>query len=464
MANEYEQLPLEPPQRVVFSVSALNQKARQTVESALGTVWVEGEISNLARPASGHMYWSLKDSHAQVRCAMFRQYGRQLGFVPRNGLQVTVRAQASIYEARGDYQLIVDYMEEAGEGLLRRKFEQLKARLEAEGSFAAERKQLLPELPNRIGVITSASGAAVHDVITALRRRFPAIPVLIYPSPVQGEGSAEKLAAALDLANARKECDLIILTRGGGSLEDLWAFNEEVLARAIVRSALPVISGVGHETDFTIADFVADLRAPTPSQAAELAVPNQAEYVRNLHQMLGQMGRAMRHRLAQEFNQFTILEHRLERTHPGYALRERAQRVDDAERALHDVLKSLLAERQRKLQRLELRLTTRNPAANINLQSALCDRFGTRMHNAIRRQLETISHRIGIAEKALQALSPLATLDRGYAIVTASGSGQVISNANTCSVGDQIDVRLHCGRLEANITAADATSKAKPIE
>ena len=271
------QLPFE--ERRILSVSSLNREARRIVETGLGTVWVEGEISNLSRPSSGHLYWSLKDSDAQVRCAMFRLAARGLGFELANGQQVLLRARASLYEARGEYQLIVEYAEEAGEGVLRRKFEELKRRLAAEGLFEPARKRAIPKMPRRIGVITSGTGAALHDVLTALRRRFPLTSVLIYPTPVQGPGSAEEIARTLALADRRAECDVLILTRGGGSLEDLWAFNEEVVARAIAALALPIICGVGHEIDFTIADFVADLRAPTPSQAAELAVPDQREWL-----------------------------------------------------------------------------------------------------------------------------------------------------------------------------------------
>jgi exodeoxyribonuclease VII large subunit len=271
------QLPFE--QRQVLSVSALNREARLLIEGSFGLVWVEGEVSNLSRPSSGHLYWSLKDAQAQVRCAMFRLSNRELGFELANGQQILVRARASLYEARGEYQLIVEYAEEAGEGLLRRRFEELKRRLAAEGLFEPARKIKPPKLPRRIGVVTSPSGAALRDVLIALRRRFPATAVLIYPTSVQGAGAADEICRTLKLADRRADCDVLILTRGGGSLEDLWAFNEEKVARAIAALDLPIIVGVGHEIDFTIADFAADLRAPTPSQAAELAVPDQNEWL-----------------------------------------------------------------------------------------------------------------------------------------------------------------------------------------
>ena len=266
------------PSREVYTVSSLNREARRIIEGQLGVVWVEGEISGLARPGSGHLYWRMKDESAQLRCAMFRSQNRLLNFRPGDGQHVLARGRVSIYEPRGEYQLVVEYLEEVGEGLLRRRFEELKRKLATEGLFDAERKRDKPELPRRIGVVTSPSGAAVRDIVTVLARRFPAIPVLIYPTAVQGTGAAAEIASALELADHRGECDLLILARGGGSLEDLWSFNEEAVARAMAAVSIPIISGVGHEIDFTIADFVADVRAPTPSGAAELAVPDQAQW------------------------------------------------------------------------------------------------------------------------------------------------------------------------------------------
>ena len=255
------------PERTVYSVSELNQTIRGLLESEFPLIWVEGEISNLAQPSSGHMYFSLKDESAQVRCAMFRGRNQFLRFTPENGQKVVIRARVSLYEARGEFQLIAEHMEDAGAGALQRAFEELKARLAAEGLFDESLKQDIPELPTRIGVITSPTGAAIRDVLSVLQRRFPAIPVLVYPVPVQGDGAAEKIVATLQLASKRKDCDVLLLVRGGGSLEDLWSFNEEIVARAIVASEIPVVCGVGHEVDFTIADFAADVRAPTPSAA-----------------------------------------------------------------------------------------------------------------------------------------------------------------------------------------------------
>ncbi|HEU4485077.1 MAG TPA: exodeoxyribonuclease VII large subunit, partial [Povalibacter sp.] len=270
------------PERDVYSPTRLNREARTLLERGFPVLWIEGEMSNLSRPSSGHWYFSIKDEGAQLRCAMFRQRNLLARFTPRDGQVVLLRGRISLYEPRGDYQFLVDHIEEAGEGALRRRFELLKTRLAAEGLFATERKRPLPKHPARIGVVTSPSGAAIRDVLHVLRRRFCSIPVLIYPVPVQGAGAATQIAAAIRLASARADCDVLILARGGGSLEDLWSFNEEVVARAIAACTIPIVSGVGHEVDFTIADFVADLRAPTPSGAAELVAPDCKEWARHL--------------------------------------------------------------------------------------------------------------------------------------------------------------------------------------
>lgn len=444
--------------REIYTVAELNREARRVIETSFGTVWVEGEISNLARPSSGHMYWSLKDADAQVRCAMFRQYGRQLTFMPDNGRQVLVRGRVSIYEARGDFQILVDYMEEAGEGALRRRFEQLKNRLAAEGLFDAERKKALPTIPRRIGVVTSPTGAAIRDVLTALKRRFPAVEVLIYPSSVQGDGAAEELAAALRLADRRGECDLLILTRGGGSLEDLWAFNEEVLARAISEVTIPVISGVGHETDFTIADFVADLRAPTPSQAAELAVPDQSEWLSRLAQLLTLMGRSARRLLAAERQRLSHVSHRLERAHPGVAVRERAQRLDELEARLHRQVERQISAIRGSLDTLAVRVRSRSPLAEIALATQRCGRLGERMTGALRQTLERSAKRLDLLERGLRSLSPLATLERGYAIVTLADGATVATSVSQLKPGDGVGVRLARGKFDATVERIDTAS------
>jgi len=436
--------------RHVYSVSALNREARSIIETGLGTIWVEGEISNLARPASGHLYWSMKDDKAQIRCAMFRQFGTRLRFAPRNGQQVLVRARASIYEARGEFQLIVEYMEDAGEGALRRKFEELKEKLAAEGLFDETRKKPLPRFPSRIGVITSATGAAIRDVLTALKRRFPAVRVLIYPSSVQGANAGRELADAVRLADARAECDLLIVTRGGGSLEDLWAFNEEVLARAIAAANIPIVAGVGHETDFTIADFVADLRAPTPSQAAELAVPNQAELMRGLLQTEALLARAVRRSTAAQRQRLGVLAHRLDRVHPGVAVREREQRLDDIEARLGRALRQRLSHARARFDSCALRLKARDPRNRIALAQQRRQALTDRLRLSIRQSVARARNRFDATERALRSLSPLATLERGYSIVTLKPGGRVATSVAQLTRGDEVDVRL----FEGGFTAA----------
>ena len=449
MPSPGDSLKLPFEERRILTVTGLNREARQLVEG-LGSVWVEGEISNLARPSSGHLYWSLKDSQAQVRCAMFRMSTRGLGFELANGRQVLVRARASVYEARGEYQLIVDYVEEAGEGALRRKFEELKRKLAAEGLFDADRKVPLPKLPRRIGVITSPTGAALRDVLIALRRRFPATAVLIYPTQVQGAGAAEEIARTLALADKRMDCDVLILTRGGGSLEDLWSFNEEVVARAIAAVQLPIIVGVGHEIDFTIADFVADLRAPTPSQAAELAVPDQLEWRARFTSFAQRLAQTVRRQLTDERRQLAMLEHRLARAHPGVQLRERAQKLDELEARLTRGAERRIAQLKFRLARLTTAVAHANPARALG---AARDRWRTArgdLRRALLRRLELTQQRWKLADRALQSLSPLATLQRGYAIVMDSG-GKVLTDAGATKPGAKLDVRLARGGLAVTV-------------
>jgi exodeoxyribonuclease VII large subunit len=447
------QLPFE--ERQILSVSGLNREAKLAVEGALGVVWVEGEVSNLSRPSSGHLYWSLKDAHAQVRCAMFRMSNRGLGFEVANGQQILVRARASLYEARGEYQLIVEYAEEAGEGLLRRRFEELKRKLAAEGLFDAARKRQPPKLPRRIGVVTSPSGAALRDVLIALRRRFPATSVLIYPTSVQGAGAADEICRTLTLADRRAECDVLILTRGGGSLEDLWAFNEEKVARVIAALELPIIVGVGHEIDFTIADFAADLRAPTPSQAAELAVPDQIEWLTRFARLEQQVVFGARRRLGADLRHFTGLAHRLSRCDPGIRLREQQQRLDELEARARHALERAIANAKLRLGRLATSVAHANPAHRLAKTRERWRWAGERLRRAISRSLDDTKQRVKLAERALVSLSPLATLERGYAIVQRSDGGALVTDAAKIGRGTEIDVRLARGTLSATVDDTD---------
>ena len=396
----------EPPARAVYSVSRLNREVRTLLESGLGAIWVQGEISNLARPSSGHWYFSLKDRDAQLRCAMFRQRNALSRFAPKEGQLVLAYGRVSLYEPRGDYQLLVELMEDAGVGALQRAFDELKARLAAEGLFAAERKRALPSAPRRIGVITSPTGAAIRDILHILARRFPAADVLIYPSPVQGEAAAAALIAAIELAAARAECDVLILSRGGGSLEDLWAFNDERLARAILRCPIPVVTGIGHEIDFTIADFVADLRAPTPSAAAQAVVPDVSVWLHRLEQLAARFAAAGRRTLRSEQARLDALLRRLQRAHPGARLLQHSQRLDELE---------------------------------------------ARLRLALRSRLAAAAARLDSAARALQAVSPLATLGRGFAVITRSADGALVTAAEQLAVGEAFDARLAHGSVRAAV-------------
>jgi exodeoxyribonuclease VII large subunit len=436
------------PSREIYTVSQLNGAARELLESHFPLLWVEGEISNLARPASGHVYFSLKDAAAQVRCAMFRQHLRLAEIRPENGMQVLLRARVSLYEARGDFQLIVEHMEAAGEGLLRRQFEQLKQRLAAEGLFEPAHKRPLPPLPRRLGVITSPSGAAIRDILSVLKRRFPAIPVLIYPVPVQGAEAPPTIVQALRTAGERRDCDVLLLARGGGSLEDMWAFNDEAVARAIHACPIPVVSGVGHEIDFTIADFVADARAPTPSVAAELVSPDREEWLTTLRHWRRRLRGAQQARLAQWRKSLDGLARRLK--HPGQRLREQAQRLDELELRLATAQRHRLRHAESHLKGLAARLYSNSPARRLREMQLRLDACRRRHSSAIQRRLETEQRRLAALSRALDAVSPLATLARGYAIVQ-TADGRVVRRAAEVAVGDRVETRLGTGRLRCRI-------------
>ncbi len=431
--------------RDIYSVSRLNQEARALLEGGLPLLWVEGEISNLARPSSGHMYFTLKDEQAQVRCALFRMNSLRLGFTPENGTQVLARARVSLYEARGEFQLIVEHLEPAGEGALRRAFELLKQRLAAEGLFDAAHKKPLPGLPRQIGLLTSPTGAALRDILTTLRRRFPALPVLIYPIPVQGAGAAQKIADGLRTANARAECDVLVLARGGGSLEDLWAFNEEVVARAIYASQIPVVTGIGHEIDFTIADFTADQRAPTPTAAAELISPDRAEWFERLTRLENRMQLATRRRLGHLQQTLSNLQKRLQ--HPGRRLRDQAQRLDGLEQRLHHARRVFFRHTRVRLAELGARLTTHTPLHRLRQAEGQTTLFAQRLHAAMQRLVEKRRAGLQTLTRALDAVSPLATLARGYAIVRRVPELSLLRNARDAAPGDTVHTRLARGSL-----------------
>lgn len=444
--------PSLPAEAHVFTVSELNRTVRDLLESGLGEIWIEGELSNLARPASGHLYFSLKDADAQVRCAMFRSRNRQLDFEPEAGMMVRLRARVGLYEARGDYQLVVEQMEPAGAGALARAFEELKKRLAAEGLFEAERKRALPALPRCIGVITSASGAAIRDILQVLRRRFPAIPVIVYPVPVQGEQAAPAIARMLARAGERGDCDVLLLARGGGSLEDLWPFNEEIVARAIVACPIPVVTGVGHEVDVTIADFAADRRAPTPSAAAELVVPDAAAWTRNLAALARRLDTAARRLLRHGEERRKSLQARLERQHPERRLQQMQQRRDELGLRLARAQRLRLRGASERLARIHARLRSNSPAVRVQRLQDRLQRARERLDRGIAQDLRTRDARLATAVRALDAVSPLATLGRGYALVLRQTDGRAVTDAGHVTTGDPLDIRLARGRLDATVT------------
>ncbi len=416
------------PTEAAISVSELNRKARALLERGIARLWVEGEISNMARPASGHIYFSLKDETAQVSAAWFRQRqrGPAIGF--KNGDKVLAYGRVSIYEARGNYQLIVEQMEPAGEGVLKQRFEALKKKLQGEGLFDEDRKQPLPATPTRIGVITSPTGAAVRDIVSVLGRRFPSVPVVVYPAAVQGDAAPAELIDALATAVRRDECDVLILGRGGGSLEDLWAFNDEGLARAIADCPIPVISAVGHEVDFTIADFVADARAPTPSGAAEIVVPDQQDWLRRINVLAARLARVG------------------ERT-----VEDRAQQVDWFSSRMVTALRQQILSRRHDVQMLRGELVQLSPAVSVQRSIARLESLRQRLASGIHESVSDLNHRTALLGRALHSVSPLATLDRGYAIVL-DADGKAMTDAATASSGDEVRARLAKGELIAKVT------------
>ncbi len=437
----------------VWTVSRLNREVGALLEGSFPPLWVEGEISNLARPASGHLYFSLKDDRCQVRCAMFRSRNSQLEFIPENGVQVLVRGKVGLYQPRGDYQLIVEQMQPAGEGRLRLAFEALKRKLHQEGLFDQALKRPLPSFPRCVGVITSPSGAAIRDVLTVLRRRFPALPVIVYPVPVQGEGAAPEIARMLRLAGERAECDVLILTRGGGSLEDLWPFNEELVARAIRACPIPVVSAVGHEIDFTIADLAADLRAATPSAAAELVSPDREALTQELAALRRRLLRAVERQLTRLRHALERLRHRL--VHPGHKLRELSQRLDGLGLRLQQAMRRDLERRGARLQQLHSRLLRYSPQQRLGEYRALNRQLQRRLEQAMQQRLERSRARLRELARTLDTVSPLATLERGYAIVTDPASGRVVRSSAELQPGQAVDARLAKGLAHCRVESLE---------
>ncbi len=450
-----DKLALEPP---IFSVSALVGTAKRLLEEGLGTVAVEGEISNLRQPGSGHMYFALKDSDAVLQCALFRRDAARVSFPLSDGRQVLARGRLTIYPAQGRFQLIVSELEEAGLGALQRAFEALKKKLADEGLFDQALKRPLPRYPRRIGVVTSPSAAALRDILNVLGRRYPAAGVLIYPTQVQGEAAAGQIAAALERASARRDCDVLILARGGGSLEDLWCFNEETVARAIRACAVPVITGVGHETDFTIADFAADLRAPTPSAAAETAAPDTTELLARLGRFGDRLVHGWRRGERERRRGLDALARRIEVRHPRRRLQERAQRLDELADRLTGALPRLLAARLARLATLSSELARRSPATRV---ASLQSQFSQVRNSLIRAGtlgFERRRQNLRLLASQLQTLGPHQTLARGYAIVF-DERGTILRDARKVRAGTHIRSRLAHGTLAARVEATEAETR-----
>ncbi|MDC7823910.1 exodeoxyribonuclease VII large subunit [Pseudomonas sp. BLCC-B13] len=433
--------------REALSVSQLNNRARLLLEDVFAQVWVEGEISNLAKPASGHLYFTLKDSQAQVRCALFRQNAARVRQALRDGLAVRVRGKVSLFEGRGDYQLILDTVEPAGDGALRLAFEALKEKLSAEGLFASERKRALPAHPQRIGIVSSPTGAVIRDIISVFRRRAPQVALTLIPTAVQGREATAQIVRALQLAD-RAGFDAIILARGGGSLEDLWCFNEEAVARAVADCVTPIVSAVGHETDVSISDFVADVRAPTPSAAAELLAPDSSDLQRRLDSLSRRLALSLRTRLSREQLRLDGLARRLR--HPGERLRQQAQRLDDLDMRLRRAFAQQSSSRQERLARLEGRLHAQHPGRALALLRQRLDSLGERLPRAIELQLRQQRRQLENLAQTLHIVSPLATLGRGYSILL-DERGQAVRSAAQTHPGQRLKARLGEGELDVRV-------------
>ncbi len=437
------------PERQILSVTQLNRSAKNLLEAQLPLLWIEGELSNWARPSSGHWYFTLKDQSAQVRCAMFK--GRNLGvrFAPQNGDKVLVRGKVSLYEGRGDYQLIAEHMEPFGAGDLQRQFEALKSKLEHEGLFDHQRKQKLPQWPRHLGVVTSPSGAAIQDILQVLQRRYPLLPVLIFPVAVQGSEAPQQICKAIQLANQQGQCDVLIVGRGGGSLEDLWAFNDEKVARAIAASKTPIVSAVGHEVDFTIADFVADLRAPTPSAAAELVSPDGFELELRLNRFRSSLLQAVQRNVRQQRQKLDHLQKRLR--HPGDRLRQQAQTLDRLELRLMRSIQQRLQRAQVQRDSLVNRLARQSPTKIVAQNHQRVGQLEERLRLAQAALFDRKHAQFRQAVSLLHNLSPLNTLKRGYAIVTTGEQEQVVRTSAEVTLGQRVLARLEQGTLTCEV-------------
>jgi exodeoxyribonuclease VII large subunit len=446
-----------PSNRTAIAVSELNKQVKSLLENSFLSIRVVGEISNLAKPSSGHWYFTLKDQKAQVRCAMFRGNNLRVAFVPKEGDQVVVTGRVSLYEGRGDYQMICNAMEQDGQGQLQVLFEKLKLKLQAQGLFDADRKKPIPEHPKCIGVITSPTGAAIHDILTVLNRRYPGLPVRLYPTAVQGNEAAAQIVNAIELANREGLADVLIIGRGGGSLEDLWPFNEEAVALSLAHSKIPTVSAVGHEIDFSIADMVADLRAPTPSAAAELLSPNGAEILAKINRAERALKQRFDWLISAKQAQLNSLRQRLR--HPGERIREQAQRCDELELRLHSSMNRLMRDKRNQLNQNRNQLGRLNPSKNLTIQHDLVKQLMSRLERLTQAKIDRRT--LELAEKAgrLHAISPLATLERGYALAT-TDQQEVIRDSRQVKAGQSINIRLRKGSIKTTVTEIKTENEA----
>ena len=442
-------------QEHIYSISELNDEVASTLTEAFGVIWVEGEISNLMRSAAGHIYFSLKDESASVRCAMFRMQNQSLDFELRDGMQILARTKVGLYKQRGEFQLIVEYAEESGEGLLRQRFELLKQTLQKEGLFDEFHKKPLPKMPKTIGLVTSPKGAAVQDIIKTIKRRYPIVRVIVYPTLVQGNEATKKIASAIDIANQRDECDVIIIARGGGSLEDLWCFNEELVARSIFHSKIPIISGIGHETDFTIADLVADLRAATPTAAAEIALPTTSEIVDRLNRYIFDITQLIDYKVNHFRHQLKSASLRMQASHPQSKLQFNMQKLD------------LINEKMQKLPMMQVsdlknifrisfsKLLASNPKINIEAERQNLEMKNMALSNAMIGLIESKRNHFSVMTAQLEGASPLQSLSRGYALVT-NEDGRNIKSVKKIKTGASVKTKLSDGSFISRVEKIDS--------
>ncbi len=437
----------------ILSVSQLNRRAKQLLETHLPLIWVSGEISNFARPASGHWYFSLKDERAQIRCAMFKQANSRLRWQPSSGEHVLVRARVSLYEGRGDYQLIVEHMEQAGAGALQQAFEDLKYKLQQEGLFDEANKQTLPQFPKHIGIITSPTGAAVRDILSVIQRRYPIVNTSIIPVPVQGEGAAIEIIKGIKKAINFSGFDLLILSRGGGSIEDLWAFNNETLARAIYACPIPVVSAVGHEIDFTITDFVADVRAPTPSVSAEISTPDLNEWLQTVDFLQEQLITHQHRVIQQKQQELAFLTKRLR--HPNEQIRNQKQQLEKIEKALLNTMNAIVTSHTKDLASVTKRLKLQHPDKKIQIFAEKLNQLNAQSRRALLQILQSKKQALSASAQVLNAVNPLTVLARGYSITTGA-NGSVVRSADEVTIGDEVSTRLSKGNITSRVTEIDS--------